>query len=199
MISVSGNNIWWTCSITKHNHMCFNSLFIMPMNMSISFSSSRHYCQVLIRFRSRFPVCVSGMVCAAFCIIFMKIKLEWHSIIFCSIGALFGLIFGTAFTERFDNILKSKTWILKLLNFRTFNNLLRYHHFKLQTHTTHAKLKLKKRKVTQNSFFFRTGSGWNPFEASREKVNFCQRLVEFLRRSFSTQQVNKPLCKLDHI
>ena len=38
--------------------------------------------------------CFVGMVTAGFCILFMKIKVEWHSIIFCSIGAFFGLIFG---------------------------------------------------------------------------------------------------------
>ena len=35
-----------------------------------------------------------GMTSAAFTIIWMNIKIEWHSIIFCSIGAVFGLIFG---------------------------------------------------------------------------------------------------------
>jgi hypothetical protein len=27
----------------------------------------------------------------------MKIKVEWHSVIFCSFGAFFGLIFGKSF------------------------------------------------------------------------------------------------------
>ena len=36
----------------------------------------------------------SGMVSASFAILFMKIKVEWHSVIFCSFGAFFGLIFG---------------------------------------------------------------------------------------------------------
>ncbi|XP_064644275.1 uncharacterized protein LOC135498055 [Lineus longissimus] len=35
-----------------------------------------------------------GMTCAAFSIIFMQIQLEWYSIIFCSIGGIFGMIFG---------------------------------------------------------------------------------------------------------
>jgi hypothetical protein len=39
----------------------------------------------------------TGMVTASFAILFMKIKLEWHSIIFCSTGAFFGLIFGKKF------------------------------------------------------------------------------------------------------
>ena len=34
------------------------------------------------------------MSCAAFTILFMRIKLEWHSILFCNLGALFGLILG---------------------------------------------------------------------------------------------------------
>jgi hypothetical protein len=36
----------------------------------------------------------SGTGSGGFCIIFMKIKVEWHSIIFCNLGSLFGLIFG---------------------------------------------------------------------------------------------------------
>lgn len=32
-----------------------------------------------------------------FTIFWMKIKLEWHSIIFCSFGALFGMVFGKLF------------------------------------------------------------------------------------------------------
>lgn len=35
-----------------------------------------------------------GMSAAAFTIFWMQIQLEWHSIIFCSGGALFGMIFG---------------------------------------------------------------------------------------------------------
>jgi hypothetical protein len=38
-----------------------------------------------------------GMVSASFAILFMKIKVEWHSVIFCSFGAFFGLIFGKSF------------------------------------------------------------------------------------------------------
>ena len=43
---------------------------------------------------------------AAFTIFWMKIQLEWHSIIFCSFGALFGLIFGF---EVLDSILDPPT------------------------------------------------------------------------------------------
>lgn len=35
-----------------------------------------------------------GMTAAAFTIFWMKIKLEWHSIFYCSFGAMFGMIFG---------------------------------------------------------------------------------------------------------
>jgi len=35
-----------------------------------------------------------GMTAAAFTIFWMQIQLEWHSIIFCSLGAMFGMIFG---------------------------------------------------------------------------------------------------------
>jgi uncharacterized membrane protein YfcA len=36
----------------------------------------------------------SGMVSAAFTIMFMRIALEWRSIIFCSLGGIGGTIFG---------------------------------------------------------------------------------------------------------
>jgi uncharacterized membrane protein YfcA len=40
-----------------------------------------------------------GMGSASFAIIFMKIKLEWHSIIFCNIGGIVGLVFGLEFID----------------------------------------------------------------------------------------------------
>lgn len=35
-----------------------------------------------------------GMTSAAFTIIWMKIIIEWHSIVFCSLGAAAGIVFG---------------------------------------------------------------------------------------------------------
>merc|ERR1711881_775672 len=35
-----------------------------------------------------------GMTAAAACILYMNITVEWHSIIYCSIGGIFGMIFG---------------------------------------------------------------------------------------------------------
>ena len=35
-----------------------------------------------------------GMTAAAFTILWMRIQLEWNSIIFCSLGGLFGIVFG---------------------------------------------------------------------------------------------------------
>jgi hypothetical protein len=42
------------------------------------------------------------MSAAAFTIFWMKIKLEWHSVIFCSIGSTFGMVLGL---EVFDDLL----------------------------------------------------------------------------------------------
>jgi hypothetical protein len=36
---------------------------------------------------------------ASFAILFMKIKLEWHSIIFCNIGGILGLIVGLEYLD----------------------------------------------------------------------------------------------------
>ena len=46
------------------------------------------------------------MTAAAFTIFWMQIQLEWHSIIFCSLGAMFGMIFGL---EKIDLILNGPT------------------------------------------------------------------------------------------
>ena len=35
-----------------------------------------------------------GMSAAAFTIFWMKVKLEWHSLVFCSLGAAAGMVFG---------------------------------------------------------------------------------------------------------
>ena len=41
----------------------------------------------------QFVICLfSGMTAAAFTIFWMQIQLEWHSIIFCSFGAMFGMV-----------------------------------------------------------------------------------------------------------
>merc|ERR1712038_250794 len=47
-----------------------------------------------------------GMTAAAFTIFWMQIALEWHSIIFCSFGATFGMIFGL---EVLDTLLDPPT------------------------------------------------------------------------------------------
>ena len=46
------------------------------------------------------------MTAAAFTIFWMKIKLEWHSIVFCSLGALFGMVFGL---DVLDSLLDAPT------------------------------------------------------------------------------------------
>ena len=40
------------------------------------------------------PSPVPGMSAAAFTIFWMKVQLEWHSLVFCSLGAVAGMIFG---------------------------------------------------------------------------------------------------------
>jgi len=37
---------------------------------------------------------ILGTASGGFTILFMKIKLEWHSIVFCNLGSLAGLIVG---------------------------------------------------------------------------------------------------------
>ena len=47
-----------------------------------------------------------GMTAAAFTIFWMQIQLEWHSIIFCSFGATFGMVLGL---EVVDSLLDPPT------------------------------------------------------------------------------------------
>ena len=68
----------------------------------------------LICINHNFLFCLLGMVTAGFCILFMKIKVEWHSIIFCSIGAFFGLIFGKSIALKVARI---KLFLLSILCF----------------------------------------------------------------------------------
>ena len=42
-----------------------------------------------------------GMTAAAFTIFWMKIKLEWHSVVFCSFGAIFGMVLGLEVKSQF--------------------------------------------------------------------------------------------------
>lgn len=39
------------------------------------------------------------MTSAAFTILFMRVALEWHSIVFASIGATFGIVIGMEFVD----------------------------------------------------------------------------------------------------
>ncbi len=55
----------------------------------ISFFSSTTY--VLTNFLSFYS---TGVGSAGFCIMFMKVKIEWHSIVFVNMGSLVGLVFG---------------------------------------------------------------------------------------------------------
>ena len=48
---------------------------------------------------SSFHILILGMSAAAFTIFWMQITLEWHSIVFCSFGATFGMIFGLDFLD----------------------------------------------------------------------------------------------------
>lgn len=39
------------------------------------------------------------MTSASFTVLYMKVQIEWHSIIFCSLGALFSVIGGFYFVD----------------------------------------------------------------------------------------------------
>jgi len=40
------------------------------------------------------------MTSSAFVILWMRIMLEWHSIIFCTLGSTFGIILGLQFVDQ---------------------------------------------------------------------------------------------------
>jgi len=58
-----------------------------------------------------------GLTAAAFTILWMKIKLEWHSIIFCSLGAIFGLIFGIEVVDKLPGAEKKLTFVCIFFTF----------------------------------------------------------------------------------
>jgi len=58
-----------------------------------------------------------GLSAAAFTILWMKIKLEWHSIIFCSLGAVFGLIFGIEVVDGLSSPTKKMTFVCIFFTF----------------------------------------------------------------------------------
>uniref|UniRef100_A0A915CZF0 Uncharacterized protein n=1 Tax=Ditylenchus dipsaci TaxID=166011 RepID=A0A915CZF0_9BILA len=41
-----------------------------------------------------------GMTSASFTILFMKVQLEWHSILFCTLGSTFGIILGLQYVDQ---------------------------------------------------------------------------------------------------
>ena len=58
-----------------------------------------------------------GMTAAAFTIFWMQIALEWHSIIFCSLGAIFGLIFGIEVVDQLPGAEKKLTFVCIFFTF----------------------------------------------------------------------------------
>lgn len=59
------------------------------------------------------------MTSAAFTIIWMKIKVEWNSIIFCSFGATIGIVFGLEYVDQLINGILSQNIFYK--NTRNIN------------------------------------------------------------------------------
>ena len=61
------------------------------------------------------------MTAAAFTIFWMKIKLEWHSVVFCSFGAIFGMVLGlevgnTSHSTICVKLIKSYVYIFSFLS-----------------------------------------------------------------------------------
>lgn len=49
----------------------------------------------------------AGMTAAAFTIILMKVAVEWHSVLFCSLGATVSIIVGLQSVDQFLDGMKS--------------------------------------------------------------------------------------------
>lgn len=115
------NTIWW-CLAIKHNFFKnFPTHYPMSITMivgsaiggatsegggAVAFPVMTLALHIAPSIARDFSMMVQscGMVSASFAILFMKIRVEWHSVIFCSIGAFFGLIFGL---EVIDNLLSN--------------------------------------------------------------------------------------------
>ncbi|KAH7702746.1 amine oxidase-like protein, partial [Aphelenchoides avenae] len=44
-----------------------------------------------------------GMTSASFTILWMKVAVEWHSLVFCSLGAMFSIVFGLEYVDHVLN------------------------------------------------------------------------------------------------
>ena len=147
------------------------------------------------------------MCCAAFTIVWMKIKLEWHSIVFCSFGAVFGLILGKQ---------KSCTYLLRrdimitielftCANFKTFlvwvckrqiSSVYQIsdwlvHNFKRvgQPPAQIAEELLTNGSVKNEDIFSRSGGHRWPDNQQREEARLRQHLVQLCFRPLLAQQV----------
>ncbi|KAI1710879.1 sulfite exporter tauE/SafE domain-containing protein [Ditylenchus destructor] len=59
-----------------------------------------------------------GMTSATFTILWMKVQLEWHSIVFCTLGSTFGIVFGLQFVDDiFDGPTKKMLFVSVFFSF----------------------------------------------------------------------------------
>ncbi|VDN02523.1 unnamed protein product [Thelazia callipaeda] len=90
--------IWLTLAV-KYNTL---SLYPTRYELALTMILGATVAEFLISIQMQLCNEIKGMTSAAFTIIWMKIAIEWHSIIICSIGATAGIIFGLQWV---DNLL----------------------------------------------------------------------------------------------
>ena len=88
------NRIIVTLNIIK-NCVLVSSLLSSFERLSNELLHKLFYFNSVFNNKKKLPQpCFLGTASGGFCVMFMKIKVEWHSIIFVNMGSLIGLVFG---------------------------------------------------------------------------------------------------------
>uniref|UniRef100_A0A914R1Y4 Uncharacterized protein n=1 Tax=Parascaris equorum TaxID=6256 RepID=A0A914R1Y4_PAREQ len=93
--------VWWTLAIRYNIFRLYPTRYELPITMIVGATVAGECSGLLVLSvamkkpdLSVVQIAFLGMTSAAFTIIWMKIVIEWHSVVFCSLGAVAGIVFG---------------------------------------------------------------------------------------------------------
>jgi uncharacterized membrane protein YfcA len=108
--------VWWTLAIRYNVFRLYPTRYELPVTMilgatvagmtsegggAVAFPVMTLYLEIESTVARDFSLMIQscGMTSAAFTIIFSRLQLEWHSVVFCSIGSTIGIIFGLEWVD----------------------------------------------------------------------------------------------------
>ncbi|PFX18922.1 hypothetical protein AWC38_SpisGene16689 [Stylophora pistillata] len=108
--------IWWSCAIKYNFWSLFPGRYFMTITMvlgsmiagmtsegggAVAFPVMTLAFSIAPEVARDFSLMIQscGMTAAAFTIFWMRVQLEWHSVTFCSLGGIFGMIIGLEFID----------------------------------------------------------------------------------------------------